>query len=310
MTVAASEHTVATRFLAVLAGYAREAELLELRYKLDDGESMGRVFGRTRDVRALARRALTLGSRTDVYVGCAPRARRAGGRDAIARGFVLWVDCDGEAAAHALARFEPRPSIVIGSGSGSNRHAYWPLVEPLDRNALERANRRLAFALGADLSCAGAASILRPPGTRSYKHTPPAPVTALRFEPERRLTATTIVGALADPPMPDPPNGARKRARRRPNDPLLAIAPEVYVERLLGLRVPGHRKVPCPFHVDERPSLHVYESPERGWFCFGRCRRGGTIYDLAAGLYGYAPRGAEFVRLRAELRRDFAVGED
>jgi hypothetical protein len=30
------------------------------------------------------------------------------------------------------------------------------------------------------------------------------------------------------------------------------------------------------------PSLHVYDTPARGWYCFGRCRRGGTIYDLAA----------------------------
>jgi hypothetical protein len=309
MTATASEHTVATRFLALLAGEAREAEVLELRYRLDDGESMGRTFGSARHVRALAARALALGSRTDVYVGCAPRTRRAGGRDAVDRGCVLWVDCDGDASAHALACFDPRPSIVIGSGSGSNRHAYWPLAEPLDREALERANRRLAFALGADLACAGAASILRPPGTHSYKHTPPAPVVALRFEPERRLAASAVVGELADPPMPKSPNGPRERGRRRRHDPLLAIPPAVYVERLLGVRVPGHRKVPCPFHVDERPSLHVYESPERGWFCFGRCRRGGTIYDLAAGLYGYVPRGNEFLRLRSELGRDFGVGE-
>jgi hypothetical protein len=29
-------------------------------------------------------------------------------------------------------------------------------------------------------------------------------------------------------------------------------------------------------------SLHVYEPAERGWYCFGRCQRGGTIYHLAA----------------------------
>jgi hypothetical protein len=90
---------------------------------------------------------------------------------------------------------------------------------------------------------------------------------------------------------------------------LLAIAPVVYVERLLAVRVPGDRKVSCPFHPDTKPSLHVYETSEEGWFCFGRCRRGGTIYDLAAGLFGYEPRREGFVRLRAELRRLFEVGE-
>jgi hypothetical protein len=88
---------------------------------------------------------------------------------------------------------------------------------------------------------------------------------------------------------------------------LLAIEPAVYVARLLGVEIPRDRKVPCPFHRDEHPSLHVYDSPARGWFCFGRCRRGGTVYDLAAPLYGYEPRGHGFVRLRRELLRLFDV---
>ena len=47
--------------------------------------------------------------------------------------------------------------------------------------------------------------------------------------------------------------------------------------------------------------------PERGWYCFGACRRGGTIYDLAAPLYGYTARGEDFLRLRAELHRLFGL---
>ena len=93
----------------------------------------------------------------------------------------------------------------------------------------------------------------------------------------------------------------------RGDDPLLTIAPEVYVRRLLGVEVPRHRKVRCPFHPDRHASLHVYETAERGWYCFGRCRRGGTIYDLAAPLYGYTVRGDDFLRLRAELRRLFGL---
>ena len=77
------------------------------------------------------------------------------------------------------------------------------------------------------------------------------------------------------------------------------------MRRLLGVEVPRHRKVPCPFHDDRHASLHVYETDEQGWYCFGACRRGSTIYDLAAPLYGYAARGEDFLRLRAELRRLF-----
>ena len=58
---------------------------------------------------------------------------------------------------------------------------------------------------------------------------------------------------------------------------------------------------------DRHASLHVYETAERGWYCFGACRRGGTIYDLAAPLYGYTARGEDFLRLRAELRRLFGL---
>jgi CHC2 zinc finger len=79
------------------------------------------------------------------------------------------------------------------------------------------------------------------------------------------------------------------------------------VRRLLGIEVPHHRKLACPFHDDRRPSLHVHPTAERGWYCYGRCRRCGTIYDLAAPLYGLEMRGDDFMRLRAQLRRLFGL---
>jgi hypothetical protein len=304
-TTTSTRHETAARFLAALAGTARGGELFELRYRLDDGQRMGQVFDRPDRLRGLATRAIALGRRTDVYVGCAPRTRRHGGRDAVKRAFLLWADCDGEDSVAALGAVEPQPAIVIGSGTGSNCHAYWPLTEPLLRDELERANRRLAHALGADPASADAARILRVPGTFSHKHEPPTPVDAIRLDPDRRLDAVDVVGRLPDPPAPARAPLTPAPAQARGDDPLLAIAPDVYVRRLLGLEVPRHRKVPCPFHEDRHASLHVYEQAERGWYCFGACRRGGTIYDLAAPLLGYAVRGEDFLRLRAELRRLF-----
>ena len=238
--------------------------------------------------------------------GAHPRARRHGGRAAVKRAFVLWVDCDGDDAVSRLERFEPPPSIMIASGSGSNRHAYWPLTGPLGRDELERANRRLAHALGADPASADAARILRIPGTLSWKHKPPAAVeTIRRLDIDRRVDVADVVAALPyPPPAPRPVMASKKLAG---HDPLLAIAPDVYVRRLLGVEVPRHRKIPCPFHDDRRASLHVYPTAERGWYCFGRCRRDGTIYDLAAPLLGYEVRGEDFVRLRTELRRLFGL---
>jgi hypothetical protein len=300
-----TRHETVIRFLAAFAGSAGSGELLELRYRLDDGQRMGQVFDRSTRLRGLATRALVLGRRTDVYVGCAPRTRRHGGRDAVARAFVLWADCDGEHAVAALRDFEPAPSIVVASGTGPNCHAYWPLTQPLAGDEVERANRRLAFALGADAASADAARILRVPSTLSHKHDPPTPVEAIRLDTDRRLSAADVTGSLPDPPAP--PRAAIAPPEHRGGDPLLAIVPDVYVRRLLGVEVPRHRKVPCPFHEDRHASLHVYETPGRGWYCFGACRRGGTIYDLAAPLYGYTARGEDFLRLRAELHRVFGL---
>ena len=56
----------------------RRGELLELRYRLDDDQRIGQVFHRPTRVRRLATRAIALGRRTDVHVGCAPRTRRHG----------------------------------------------------------------------------------------------------------------------------------------------------------------------------------------------------------------------------------------
>ena len=301
-----TDHETVIRFFGALAGPATGEELLELRYRLDDGLRMGQLFERPARLRGLATRAIFLGRRTDVYVGCAPRTRRHGGRDAVARAFVLWADCDGEDAVAALERFEPAPSIVVASGPGRNCHAYWPLREPLARDELERANRRLAHALGADLASADAARILRVPGTRSHKHDPPTAVDAIRLDPHRRFRPADVIATLPDPPA-RPQRSPIVPAEQRADDPLLAIAPDVYVRRLLGVELPRHRKVPCPFHADRHASLHVYETAQRGWYCFGRCRRGGTIYDLAAPLYGYGARGEDFLRLRDELRRLFGL---
>jgi hypothetical protein len=300
-----TRHETATGFLTALAGTAARGALLELRYRLDDGQRMGQVFDRPSRVRGLATGAIALGRRTDVYVGCAPRTRRHGGRDAVARAFVLWADCDGEDAVAALGAFDPAPPIVIASGTGGNCHAYWPLTEPLGRDEVERANRRLAHALGADPASADAARILRVPGTQSWKHDPPTAVEALRLDTRQRFAPGDVVASLPDPPAP--PRTPVVSPELRGDDPLLAIEPDVYVRRLLGVEVPRHRKVPCPFHEDRHASLHVYETAARGWYCFGRCRRGGTIYDLAGPLYGYTPRGEDFLRLRAELRRLFGL---
>lgn len=287
------------RYLRVLAGRVPGSALLELRFRRPGGWAMRQRFYPAPRSRHAAETALWLAERNDVYVGVVPRTRRAGGRTALERAWSLWADCDDPEAILALERFAPAPAIVVDSGRG--RHAYWPLAEPVAPEEAEERNRRLATALGADPASCDAARILRPPGTSNHKYRPPAAVELVRFS-GRAFAAAEVTAGL-------PPAPRRRRAggtaRASSADRLLEVAPAAYVKALTGLTAGRDRKVACPFHEDSTPSLHVYEKPAEGWFCFG-CRRGGSVYDLAAELWGVDPRGRGFIRLRQRLEAELA----
>lgn len=305
---ASASGRAATRaFLQALYRSAPPASLVEIRSRA--ASRMNVRFHPACAIERVVDAVASLASWTEVYVGVLPRRRRGGGRhDLLARAGVVWVDCDGPKSVASLEAFRPRPAILVASGSARNRHAYWLLDEPAALEAIERMNRALALTLRADPRSSDLPRILRPPGSVNRKHSPPAPVQLLRVE-EWRVRLEELERRL-------PGEGRNLSARARPvprgapADPLLALAPTVYVERLTDLRVGRSRKLPCPFHDDRTPSLHVYEEPERGWYCFG-CGRGGTIYDFAGHLWSSrhrrdtrAPvflRGLEFHSLRERL---------
>lgn len=286
------------RFLGALHGGAPPGSLVEVRFRL--GPGMGQRFLRAEHLGRVADRIASLAGSTDVFVGVIARARRGGSRsDLVERAAVVWVDCDDRASVTALARFRPLPSIVVASGSGSNQHAYWLLDEPVGIEEIERANHRLALVLGADLHCGDGARIMRPAGTTNRKHSPPRAVRLLACDEHARVALADLTAGLAPTPAP---TGDRATAppRALSSDPLLALAPRVYVERLLGQPVGRSGKVSCPFHTDATPSLHVYPEPGRGWYCYG-CGRGGSVYDLAALLWSIPPYGRGFIELRQRL---------
>lgn len=289
-------------FLNLLFGAEPRGAFVEARHKLIDRPGMGQRFfplGVPSATVALHEHVAELVPATDVYVGVAPRRRQSGTRDAIENVHVLWADIDGAEPLDALRRFRPRPSMVIRSGSPDSVHAYWSLDTPVGPAEAERLNRRLAHPLGADMRSTDAARILRPPGTLNHKHDPPKPVEIAHLEFEV-YTPEQIVGDLPDPPDVRPANVCRlPRAVEDQRDPLLSIEPPLYVEALTGQSVGRDGKVPCPLpdHEDRTPSCHVYDDPERGWYCYG-CGRGGTIYDLASAISDLGTRGEEFRRLR------------
>ncbi|MGI8597501.1 MAG: DNA-primase RepB domain-containing protein [Thermoleophilaceae bacterium] len=289
-------------YLDALFGAEPAGGLVEVRYRRGDGRpGMGQTFHAWPQERGGAAEMIgRLGRSVDTYIGVAPRRRRHGGREAIERVHVLYVDCDSEAAIEGLERFSPPPAIVVGSGSG--RHAYWPLWPPASPDEAERANRRLAHHLGADMVATDASRILRPPGTLNFKTDPPRPVEVERLV-IKVYTVEEVAGHLRDP-EPSRPAPRRLTPPSAPGrDPLLAIAPPIFVELLTGRQVGRDGKAICPFHAagaERSPSLHAYATPEEGWTCFAGCG-GGTIIDLGALLYGIEPRGAGYHEVRRRL---------
>ncbi len=301
---AAGEHL--DGYLRALAGGAPASAYLELRYRVAPG-ALAAEFVPVHDRDAVAAAIRRRAARDDVYIGCAPRTRRSGTKNDVDQVWVVWAECDGAAAAQAANGYRPRPPIVIASGSGPNLHAYWPLREPLTAREAEVANLRLALALGADRACFDAARILRPPGTWNHKRRPPTPVAAIRVDHTTRFEAADVVAHTPELDVGQLESRWRDREQRDVrSDPLLRIVPTVYVGDLLGVGARPGRKVQCPFHADERPSLHVYPTAARGWSCFS-CGRGGSIYDLAAAVWGTGTRGRDFVELRRRLIERFTA---
>ncbi|MGN6274683.1 MAG: CHC2 zinc finger domain-containing protein [Solirubrobacterales bacterium] len=306
--LAARRHA-ASRYVDTLFDTAPGGSLVEVRFRA--GAGMRQRFFEAGTSDRIVEAVLNLASNTDVFMGVLPRFRRRGRReDVVTEGRVLWADCDTPSSATELASFKPRPSMAVASGSGRHRHAYWLLREPADLDTIESLNRRLALALGADAGVVTKAqTILRPPGTVNMKHSPPAAVELIGVRESRQVTIDQLDRCL---PRLRPKSRGGSRTRftwpTEMDDPLQSVPPPVYFERLTGLQVGRSGKVRCPFHEDRTPSLHLYEDPTRGWYCFG-CGRGGSIYDLAAMLWDRPTHGQGFVELRSELQARFIERE-
>jgi len=166
--------------LAGFAGSEPASSYFEIRAKRTGG--MHQDFIPIGELDRAVAAATNLGQGADCFVGVAPRTCRRGSADAILRVWCLWADCDGAESLARLAAFRPLPAVVVRSGSEDSAHAYWPLRMGVAPGWAQRANRRLALALGADRNATDAARIMRPAGTLNFKHDPPRPVTCTRLE--------------------------------------------------------------------------------------------------------------------------------
>jgi hypothetical protein len=299
-------------YLQMLSVDAPAGALLDVRYRTK-GHGLARIFIDTKAPEA-ASVITKIGRETDVYVGCAMRVRRRGTRKDLAPTALLWADCDTPRSLAALTTFQPRPTMIVASGSSQHAHAYWTLTQQIPVEGLQQANRRLANFLGADQRCADAARVLRPPDTLNFKHTPPRAVELIDYTGERH-DPEDILAALPAALLKQADDRRSQLRKARREDPLQEIKPTHYVRLLIG-DTPGHDgKIACPFHDDHTPSLHVYDTPEQGWTCYG-CPTadgkplGGDIYTLASLLWQIPTHGPTFRELRARLDDVFRIRRD
>ncbi|HWJ49609.1 MAG TPA: DNA-primase RepB domain-containing protein [Solirubrobacteraceae bacterium] len=250
--------------------------------------------------------------RTDVYVGVALRdGRDHGGKSAIAGSRLLYIECDHPDSHARLQDLACAPSIMVASGSPGHLHAYWSLHELATAAQVESANRRLAAALSGDPASVDIARVLRPPASMNHKHQPPLPVRLLALDRDARYALSELTDGLPADPQPARVAAGRGAPRRRTargavDRALLAIPAAEYVRVLTGREPSRAGKVLCPFHEDTNPSLQIY--PDGSFYCYGRaCRKGGTIFDFAAALWGLATKEEDFLELRERLATQFAL---
>ncbi len=303
------------RYLQLLAGSDPGERLLEIRYRRTTG--MGQRFIPATDIEHAAGVIRRLGTRTDTYVGVLLRDRPAGGREAVSRSHLVFVELDTPASEQLLQRSPAPPSMLIASGTKGHAHAYWLLREPVTAQAAQAANRKLALRVGGDLASVDATRILRPPQTVNHKHSPPVEVRLALLDPQRSYLLWELTAGLEDPAAKHGTGAERqvlvedraRRGRRAGNGDLVyeqlrAIPTGEYVTRLTGREPNREGKIACPFHDDRTPSLQCYG--DGTWCCFG-CRRGGTVFDFASALWGLHTKGREFLELRARLAQQLGA---
>jgi len=301
-------------YLRILAADSQPSQFFDIREAMSDGV-MRRRFVSVLRIHQAVRRITYLARRTDVYVGVALRDRARRGKSEVNGSHLLYIESDDPHTQDRLKRFAHPPTIETASGTPGHLQLYWWLHERAGSFQVESGNRRLGLELGGDPGCFDIARILRPPETFNYKHDPPRAVRLIACRADARYTIAQLMDGLPDDPHPRNPESALPVPQRvgRPilDRELLAIPAAEYVRVLAGLVPNRAGKVLCPFHHETDPSLQLY--PDGTFYCYGRhsedraCRKGGTIFDFAAALWGIGTRDQDFLELRQRLARVFGL---
>lgn len=152
------------------------------------GEQTGYVYTPTKDgevwtknffewptqVKELVSFCLKETTSKDVYCGPALYNKPTGRKEDIKGSYVLWTEFDGSLPPKEAFGDMPSPTRRIRSSEEGHEHFYWRLdYFEVDVDAIERANRGIAYSLGADTSAWDANQVLRPVSTYNHKRQKP-----------------------------------------------------------------------------------------------------------------------------------------
>ena len=204
--------------------------------------------------------ALSVRETHNVYVGVAARNIPSGGGDAVGPIGAIWVDCDSGESATALGEIGIEPSILVASGTGENRHAYFLLEEKIDPARIEGLNLRLIDMVGGDRMCRDRARIMRLAGTLNHKSDPPEEA-ELIAAPGKRYALAEIEEVLRSAPTPTGDAGSGPAVADE-----VSPAVKLVLEKLDAKKRGGKQwQACCPAHDDKNPSLSIAEAED------GRC---------------------------------------
>jgi AAA domain len=147
---------------------------------------------------ALIEHVLRYSNTHEVYYGPGLLSKPSADKNSFLGTYFVWAEFDGTALQADLQGL-PEPTLKIQSSENTHQHWYWRLDNFVqDRNVVESISQRLAYSLGADLSCWNVNRVLRPPGT--YHHESENATVVLRWD---RSSVSTVraFGELTEVPV-------------------------------------------------------------------------------------------------------------
>lgn len=247
--------------LAVL--FCPEDDLIELRAL----PSKDQAFIKQGDIVSV-HRFVEQHSSDNIYLGISTRKDdSSGGLHNCSTVRALWADIDfkdfpsPEAAKLQLDAFPMRPSVVVNSGGGL--HVYWLLkhavhLHPENAEVVRDTLRRIAQAVGGDMSSAEPARILRLTGTPNMKYEH-RPIVAVQDQSEARYDLHEFF-SLPEIPEPEPPPAVKPNGRDQtgttPGDDFAAKTPWQEILEASGAKL-SHRAGDTEYWT--RPGKKVHD---------------------------------------------------